>query len=73
MDVSAIIRATEADLRDVGLQEKGHRICLKTYSMKESGNNREKEELCRKIRETATERCGKFTPKRNKCKEAKNV
>ena len=43
------------------------------YSMKESGNNREKEKLCRKIRETAAERCGKFTPKRNKCQETKNV
>ena len=43
------------------------------YSMKESGNNREKEKLCRKIRETAAERCGKFTPNRNKCQETKNV
>ena len=73
MDVSAISRATETDLRDMGLQEKGHIICLKTCSMKESGNNRVKEELCRKIRETPAERCGKFTPKRNKCKETKNV
>ena len=39
--------------------------------MKESGNNREKEELCRKIRKTAAERCREFTP--NKCKETKNV
>ena len=73
MDVSAIFRATETDLRDMGLQEKGHIICLKTYSMKESGNNREKDELCRKIRETAVERCGKFTPKRYKCTEAKSL
>ena len=50
MDVSAIVRATETDLRDMGRQEKGHIICLKTYSMKEFGNNREKDELCRKIR-----------------------
>ena len=41
--------------------------------MKESGNNREKEELCRKIKETAAERCREFTPKLNKCKETKNV
>ena len=41
--------------------------------MKNPGNNHEKEELCRKIRETAAERCGKFTPKRKKCKEATNV
>ena len=73
MDVSAIVRATETDLLDMGLQEKEHIIYLKTYSMKESEKCREKEELCRKIRETAAERCGKFTSKRNKCKETKNV
>ena len=41
--------------------------------MKESGNNHEKEELCRKIWETAAERWRKFTPKTNKCEEATNV
>ena len=73
MDVSAIVRATETDLRDMGLQETGDIMCSKIYIKKESGNNCEKEELRRKIRETAAERCREFTPKRNKCKETKNV
>lgn len=48
MDVSAFFRATKTDLQDMRPQEKGHKICLKMCSMKESGNNREKEKLCKR-------------------------
>lgn len=61
MDVNAILAASRQDFMQLGLNEKGHILCLKSFAMKHNskGNSDKREELVEAIKKTSVERTKK--------------
>lgn len=56
MDCEAIVAASDNELRDMGLKEKGHIICLKVFCKENCSNDERKRILANIVKGTGSDR-----------------